>query len=240
MTVAHHETTLEVGSEVYLEIPVVRHPSNFYAIFLTDPDMSSLSESTTSKNASFQLHDLNQEMTRYYHQTHLPNTKMPHIPGEIVAAKYSDERWYRARIIDVIDEEDLDNDLGFLQKVRVFFVDFGRCWNVDILSIREILPQYLQLPFQAVECSLANIVPYKGKQGDEWPLAVREEFRRLTASVRMKAEILSDMGGRLELKLLAHKETGGWMDVAQALIDKKLASNQETVIQPRGKIIIPG
>ena len=71
--------------------------------------------------------------------------------GEIVAALHDDQRFYRARIIDY-DEDgiELHSDLRKDQRVKVFFVDYGRSTYVDVADIRTINPDHLSLPFQAI------------------------------------------------------------------------------------------
>jgi hypothetical protein len=67
--------------------------------------------------------------------------------GQIVVARFrEDGRFYRARIIDYSEES-----------VLVFFVDFGNKEWVSETDIYDIEPKYLHLPFQAIECVLANV-----------------------------------------------------------------------------------
>lgn len=58
--------------------------------------------------------------------------------------------WYRAQIIS-IDEKSNSCDVKFL--------DYGGYLTVDFLSLRQIRGDFLMLPFQAIECYLANVVP---------------------------------------------------------------------------------
>lgn len=47
--------------------------------------------------------------------------------------------------------------------VQVFYVDFGNKEFVSDISIRNIDPQFLHLPFQALECFLVDIEPVGGR-----------------------------------------------------------------------------
>lgn len=58
--------------------------------------------------------------------------------------------WYRAQIISV-DEKSNSCDVKFL--------DYGGYLSVDASSLRQIRGDFLMLPFQAIECYLANVVP---------------------------------------------------------------------------------
>ncbi|PIK38487.1 putative tudor domain-containing protein 1 isoform X1 [Apostichopus japonicus] len=67
--------------------------------------------------------------------------------GEIVLAKYSkDKKWYRSRVI-FVDED----------KIEVFHVDYGTSDWVTRKDVRPALPQFLHLPFQAVQCRLDGL-----------------------------------------------------------------------------------
>jgi hypothetical protein len=68
--------------------------------------------------------------------------------GQIVVARFvRDGRFYRARVVDYSDE----------RKICVFYVDYGNKDWVRESDIREIEPKYLHLPFQAIDCVLANV-----------------------------------------------------------------------------------
>lgn len=58
--------------------------------------------------------------------------------------------WYRAQIVSV----DKDTDSS-----EVKFLDYGGFLSVDNSSLRQIRGDFLLLPFQAVECVLANVIP---------------------------------------------------------------------------------
>lgn len=58
--------------------------------------------------------------------------------------------WYRAQIMTV-DEE--------TNTTEVKFLDYGGYMTVDNSCLRQIRGDFLMLPFQAVECVLANVVP---------------------------------------------------------------------------------
>ncbi|XP_033096650.1 uncharacterized protein LOC117100914 isoform X2 [Anneissia japonica] len=69
--------------------------------------------------------------------------------GELVCAKHAeDNTWYRARVTSTNAEENT---------VEVFFLDYGNSEVVPESSLRPMLPQFLHLPFQAVECFLYNL-----------------------------------------------------------------------------------
>lgn len=58
--------------------------------------------------------------------------------------------WYRAQIMN-IDEQNATSDVRFL--------DYGGYLTVNNSLLRQIRGDFLLLPFQAIECMLANVVP---------------------------------------------------------------------------------
>ena len=46
------------------------------------------------------------------------------------------------------ESDEYINDFAEVEKIRVFYVDYGLSHTVDMISIREIKPTFLELPFQ--------------------------------------------------------------------------------------------
>jgi len=224
MTVAHHELNLPPkGTEIpNISIPVVRHLQCFYAILKQD-------DKERAK-------ELSEEMTEFYNTCRTFNdNERPLIPGEIVAAQ-NEGKWYRARIIEVLNEnangEEYSNDfVSCMEKVRVFFVDYGQASTLYMDSIREIKKSFLELPFQAVECSLGKVVPLEDEDTEVsgmWPDQTKREFRDMTRSCfPIRAKVLSVIGKRLELDLDYDKEGNDrWINIADKLVSMGLAATE--------------
>lgn len=130
------------------------------------------------------LEKLNSEMNEYYRKLgRLRKTNLSlYAEGELIAAKFSvDNQWYRARVVNTA--EDL---------VQVFYVDYG---NTDIVTedrTNALLPEFLHLPFQAVECFLFNtyleddLTPQDDKVVD-----MRIKFRDMVADRVLMAYIVN-------------------------------------------------
>ncbi|XP_069734554.1 tudor and KH domain-containing protein [Phaenicophaeus curvirostris] len=116
---------------------------------------------------SLQLDKLTVEMRQLY-QSGTCGAELPvPQPGDIVAAPYLDGGdWHRARVLG----EQPDGSL------RLRFVDFGDVGEVPSAALRALRSDFLSLPFQAIECSLAGVAP----AGAEWDEAALEAFARLT------------------------------------------------------------
>ncbi|XP_054986704.1 tudor and KH domain-containing protein [Sorex araneus] len=114
---------------------------------------------------SLQLDKLVNEMTQHYNHS-LPEDLVVNI-GDIVAAPLpANGSWYRARVLGTLENGNLD----------LYFVDFGDNGDCPLGDLRELRSDFLSLPFQAIECSLARIAP----AGEQWEEAALDEFDRLT------------------------------------------------------------
>lgn len=58
--------------------------------------------------------------------------------------------WYRAQIV-AVDEE--------METCDVRFLDYGGYLTLNTTCLRAVRADFLTLPFQAIECLLANIAP---------------------------------------------------------------------------------
>ncbi|XP_057356725.1 tudor and KH domain-containing protein isoform X3 [Manis pentadactyla] len=114
---------------------------------------------------SLQLDKLVNEMTQHYENS-LPEDLTVHV-GDIVAAPLpTNGSWYRARVLGTLENGNLD----------LYFVDFGDNGDCPLRDLRALRSDFLSLPFQAIECSLARIAP----SGEQWEEDALDEFDRLT------------------------------------------------------------
>uniref|UniRef100_A0A8C0GN99 Tudor and KH domain containing n=1 Tax=Chelonoidis abingdonii TaxID=106734 RepID=A0A8C0GN99_CHEAB len=119
---------------------------------------------------SLQLDKLTCEMSH-------PENLHPEFPnvrvGDIVAAPYADHgSWYRARVLGTLENGNLD----------LYYVDFGDNGEAPLEALRALRSDFLSLPFQAIECSLAGIAP----AGEQWEEDALDEFDRLTCCAEWK------------------------------------------------------
>ena len=107
---------------------------------------------------SIELDRLAEDMSDYYEvEANRINCAMPEVEeGDIVAARFSsDNKWYRARVV-VVASDDYDDSLT---EVDVDFVDFGDYERMLKSEVCKLLPEFLKLKFQAIDCSLAHVEP---------------------------------------------------------------------------------
>jgi len=232
MTIAHHEIQLpKVGATIALNINVVRSPSCFY-ISLKPLDATAIVGDETM------LVKLNSEMNAWYWNEEEKERSRPFLVGEIVAALHEDQRFYRARIIDYDEDTiELHTDLRKDQRAKVFFVDYGRSTYVDIADIRTINPDHLSLPFQAIECSLADVGPVK----KGWQIEASEKLYKMTKGKELRANVRSNEACRLDVDLFAKNPSNAvWENINEKLMELKLAVSNPTIIAPGKCLIIPG
>ncbi|KAM6190494.1 tudor and KH domain-containing protein [Sarcoramphus papa] len=116
---------------------------------------------------SLQLDKLTAEMRQYYQSSGRAAELSTVQAGDIVAAPYMDgSDWYRARVLGALENGNFD----------LYYVDFGDNGEAPREALRALRSDFLSLPFQAIECSLAGIAP----AGDGWEEAALDEFDRLT------------------------------------------------------------
>ncbi|XP_071507169.1 uncharacterized protein [Diadema antillarum] len=113
--------------------------------------------------------------------------------GETVCAQFTkDSLWYRARVTDV----DAENN-----KVKVFFVDYGNSEWLSRSRVRPAMPQFLHLPFQAVECFLAGVELVAPDDQQREGSEARKLFEELTTDKPLVAYIVSSNEDALYVEL---------------------------------------
>ncbi|KAM9686389.1 tudor and KH domain-containing protein [Trichechus inunguis] len=140
-------------ADEYLEVYVSasEHPNHFWIQIIG--------------SRSLQLDKLVSEMTQHYE--HSPPEDLAVQVGDIVAAPLpANGSWYRARVLGTLENGNLD----------LYFVDFGDNGDSPLEDLRALRSDFLSLPFQAIECSLARIAP----SGEQWEEEALDEFDRLT------------------------------------------------------------
>jgi len=118
-------------------------------------------------------------------------TTMP-ADGQIVVARFSkDGRFYRARVVDSSDTQ-----------LCVCYVDYGNKEWVSGSDVRAIEPKYLHLPFQAIECVLANV-------GDVSDSTEAHDFlASLVYNKTLHARVISQVSSVPRLEILLWNEDG--------------------------------
>merc|ERR1719436_40851 len=97
----------------------------------------------------FALERLDQCMSNTYSHVHCPTIPQPVVLNSVCAAP-CDEGWYRCQIVSYDKETEMCD---------IKYLDYGGYHSISVHSLRQIRTDFLSLPFQAIECYLANINP---------------------------------------------------------------------------------
>lgn len=97
---------------------------------------------------------LNEMMAASYAEEDAPAITRPET-GILVAATVSSlvPGWFRAMIVGVSEDESFCD---------VKYVDYGGTSRLETSSLRQIRVDYMNLPFQACECYLSDVLPVEG------------------------------------------------------------------------------
>ncbi|KAK3612057.1 hypothetical protein CHS0354_021741 [Potamilus streckersoni] len=222
-----HESQLEimpeVGSWIAVEVTTILNPGHFYInLPFGKKSLDGKHSCSTSEDGygSFMedtetLADLMEAMNEHYSKkSFFEGDLIYRAPGEIVAAKFSqDGQWYRARVISVNES-----------KVKVFYLDFGNTEKVDRKDIYEMQPQFMLLPFQAVECFLYNAEPASNQES--WSQDAMKYFRELVDGKTLVAYVPCSTRERL-LLILYDTTTDDDIDIGEALIQRGYAQPRQ-------------
>ncbi|XP_069142431.1 tudor domain-containing protein 1-like [Argopecten irradians] len=172
---------------VAVEIATIINPAHFYIILpwgkktldaLLDP------RSTDPGEDDETLDELVESLQRHYgNMTFSQRTLVHYAEGELVVARFvQDGRWYRAK---VLRSDDRERDT----RVQVFYVDFGNKEWVSERDIKPMEPQFLHLPFQAIECFLVDIEP--SGHADHFSQQAKKTFQQMTDGKTLVAYVKS-------------------------------------------------
>ena len=187
--------------EVY--VSAVEHPGHFWVQVIDAK--------------SVRLDMLMEDMTRYYSNPTITqaNRAIDPCPGDIVAASFhSDPMWFRARVLEV--KENL---------VDVYYVDYGDSELIPRSQVMTLRRDFLSLPFQAFECSLAEVQPV----GGEWAEEAIILFESLTYVAKWKvlmAQMLyytHDQFGSIPCVRLVDTSGSTDVNIAETLVQKGFA-----------------
>jgi len=105
-------------------------------------------------NEGNKLELLMTELNTYYTvEEHLQEVSSADLSeGEYFAARHTDGFWYRVRVTNVIDSD----------HAAVRYVDYGDLTMVSVSDLQPLWGQFRNLPYQAINAKLANVLPVQG------------------------------------------------------------------------------
>jgi len=87
--------------------------------------------------------------------------------GDLLAVPWTDNMWYRGKVIGVKD----------LITLKVFYLDYGSVADVKRSSARQLIPEFHKLPCQAILGKLWGLLPVDGQK---WSGSATKRILRLT------------------------------------------------------------
>ena len=144
---------LEDGDRLHVTVCHANTPSSFY-IHAEDKK----ADVDTLLDEMFELYS-NTEKELY--KIHVP------VEGSLVVAKFTeDSSWYRATILDVLDDDE----------IKVKFLDYGNVEICKLADLRKMLKKFGERPLFTVECTLGGV---RAKDGP-WSEEALEFFSEMT------------------------------------------------------------
>ncbi|XP_071965838.1 tudor domain-containing protein 15-like isoform X2 [Antedon mediterranea] len=112
--------------------------------------------------------------------------------GMSCCAKYSDGSWYRAKILKIKGQE-----------AAIQYVDYGNTSDTEINELKPLLPNFANLPEQAIACSLVGIAPI----GTTWSVESCTAFNEMVIEKKLVLHVISqEESGRSLVELVNTRE----------------------------------
>lgn len=209
------ELTPTVDDMVHVYVSQVESPSRFW-VQLYGPKSTALDK-------------LSNDMTEYYEKNCRKEKVTSLHVGDIVAAPFTthDQTWYRVRVLDIIDRHPLDES-----DVKVYYLDFGGICTQKRKTLCSLKNEFLTaLTFQAVECSLAGVLPVNDNQ---WSDEANDYFGEISHAsdwieilARPYAKCHSSESKGVPVDLFDFKERKERLNLATIMIEKGFARPSE-------------
>ena len=146
------------------------------------------------------------QMNHLYNKDDSPRNLAPEelqVGMACAALFYEDNVWYRAEIIALHGE-----------KVEVCFVDYGNVQTTPVSEVKVMEKELLELPRQAICCSLTGMEPIGGDEYDKASCSRFEELVSYDNSKQFVIRVDGVEGKRADVSL-----KDGDRDIAQVLLD---------------------
>ncbi|XP_012788984.2 tudor domain-containing protein 1 [Sorex araneus] len=164
---------LVIDQTVDVMVCMIYNPGEFYCHVLKEDVLNKLSE-------------LNKSLAEYCQQK-LPGDSKAEIGQPCCAFFAGDGNWYRALVKEILPNGN----------VKVHFVDYGNTEEVTSDELHSISPKFLELPFQGIQCWLADIEP----KNKIWSKEAIARFQMSVAGVKLQARVVevNENGTGIEL-----------------------------------------
>ncbi|XP_077114039.1 LOW QUALITY PROTEIN: tudor domain-containing protein 1 [Ranitomeya variabilis] len=168
-------TTLSPGKQTEVSVCMLQNPGDFFCHVHNHTDLQLLNQ-------------LNESLRQYC----TANKAEGYDPArdEICGAYYAgDGNWYRAQV----------KDSGPGNTAKILFVDYGNTDDVSVDNLCKIPSSFLELPFQAVCCSLSGVKP----DGETWSEDSVKTFQKSVVGVKLLAKAVEPTKHGVSVELAA-------------------------------------
>ncbi|XP_066272832.1 uncharacterized protein [Branchiostoma lanceolatum] len=190
----------------------------------TDPDVFWCQLLSSAEELNTLMEDMNKHYSQLNQEEEALHTCGLEVP---CVAKYTlDEQWYRAVITGVCKSGD----------VEVRFVDYGNAELVSRVNVKAIKLKYMQLPVQAIQCSLLGVLC----KNDMWTERQMQQFSQMVLEKEFVAQIVAreELENRYEIELFDHR--GKNVNNEYGRVTQTLVSRRDHVKPPPKQLpVIP-
>ena len=172
---------------------VVKETTEARVVFICNPNLIYIQR----VDCEDELDALSSEVEEYCANFAKVQYQKTFTPGDFVLACYAvDSMWYRAKVQKVLSDTCME----------VFFIDYGNTEQISPVDMVMCPENFLELPVQAIPCSLA-FVPNR----DSWPADYKTLLSDLVDGriLKMTVEVPSSQGMIPSVSLVGLEETGG-------------------------------
>ena len=167
-------------------------------------------------------HLMNGMVLKYANPSQMPSLSNPAVDCVCAMLYTCDQSWCRG-VIQNIDKSS--------KTAQVLFVDFGNTETLKLSELKELLPEFLTLPAQAISFSMEGISPRGGS--DDWSPKAIAEFQELTVERGLLCKVVGlDQDGYPAAHLL--DPTASNKDIGLEMVRLGLAEGP--VMAPKSQI----
>eukprot|EP00111_Clytia_hemisphaerica_P003797 TCONS_00010896-protein len=166
------------------------------------------------------IHILVQEMQDFYNKIAADQycIAKPKV-GEYCVSRFTqDKSWFRAKILSVKEQF---NTINKSYRCHVFYPDYGNDEYVLSTELKSLTKDFCDLPCQAIQCCLNNIIPI---EGTDWNENAINYFKELVDDIELNLKVIENLGTVLSVDL----SDGDGKSVCQHLCTQEYAKE----IQP--------
>ncbi|XP_061491916.1 tudor domain-containing protein 1 isoform X2 [Rhineura floridana] len=135
--------------------------------------------------------------------------------GDLCCAQFTDSQWYRASVLSYVSEK----------TALVGYVDYGNFEVLQLTKLRPIIPKLMELPVQAIKCTLAGVKPISGIWSTESTSVMKKLVQNKVVNIRVR-----DKKEKTFVVELIDESMTPTINVAKCLLELGFAMEETTII----------